>query len=145
MGMKGDVSYCQPPSRNTVAILSLPPLESISRLAGNNFPRFIFGKRKPNKCLQNCSFLHTYTVYYAIQTFRRTVLPTQRRLFKHRHFWTSYLFHLQGSSVLSLTLDPWRWKRQVIPKRRCLSNLLCVITQKTEEFRQRAEQTYDFA
>jgi hypothetical protein len=36
--------------------------------------------------------------------------------------------------ISSSTLDPWTWDRQVVPKRRSLTNLRWVITQKTEEF-----------
>jgi hypothetical protein len=77
---------------------------------------------------------------------------TQHRVVKHRRFGTIYLSQLHESStqeesrvakmwhpilaprLSSWTLDPWGWDRQVVPKRRCLTDLRCVITQKTKEF-----------
>ena len=37
---------------------------------------------------------------------------------------------------ISWTLDPGRWDRYVVPKRRFLTNLRCITSQKTEEFRE---------
>jgi hypothetical protein len=69
---------------------------------------------------------------------------TRRRLVKHRRFGTTYRSHLQGSSVFFLGhLILEDGTRQVVPKRRCLTNLPRVMTQKTEEVRKTAAEAND--
>jgi len=48
---------------------------------------------------------------------RRMAVPCRR-------FRTTYPSRLQGSSSPRLTLDHWRWDRQVIPKRRYGTTIL---------------------
>jgi hypothetical protein len=41
----------------------------------------------------------------------------------------------KGRNVLLFRhLDPWRWDRYTVPKRRCETNLRCVTSQKTTDF-----------
>ena len=46
-------------------------------------------------------------------------------------------FHVLGH------FDPWKSDRYVVPKRRCKTNLRCVTSQKTTEFKDTAEEVHD--
>jgi hypothetical protein len=50
----------------------------------------------------------------------------------------------KSQSVLLGQLDSWRWDRYVVPKRRCQSNLRCIIFQNTQEFSLTAAEAYEF-
>jgi hypothetical protein len=64
----------------------------------------------------------------------------QRRLVENRRLGTTYRSYLQGPSVHMWTwaLGPWRWNRQVVTKRRFLTNWCCVTSRNKEEFGQTA-------
>jgi hypothetical protein len=64
---------------------------------------------------------------------------TRRKVVWNRRFENAYLSHRQG------TASPWRWTRDVIPKRRFQTTSSRVITQKKEEFSSTAAETYDLA
>jgi hypothetical protein len=50
----------------------------------------------------------------------------------HQSFGTAYQSHLQGARSTRRLLDPWRWDRYVVPKRRYrIATLRCVISQKS--------------
>jgi hypothetical protein len=54
--------------------------------------------------------------------------------YSYRRFGTIYRSHHQGPSI-QFSLDPWKWNRQLVPKRRQLAtNQSCVTFQKSEGF-----------
>jgi hypothetical protein len=49
----------------------------------------------------------------------------------------------KGQAVQEGQFGPSRWDQYVVPKRPCRTNLRCVTSQKTKEFRQTAVEAYD--
>ena len=84
--------------------------------------------------LQRCCFLpHPFQfIFHLMRSAIFWDITRRHVVIIYRSFGTTFRFHLQGSGSLLGLLDPWRWDRYVVPKRRYRTTIQrCVISQKS--------------